>query len=240
MPTNAPFGPSGTPRALLVASALLLTACAARQRRVVADTPANGTALPFPWWPGEIRPIVVTPLRYDGQPTPCGTPEGTRPCDIEVTDAGEVYYRSRTAAPAGEIGPGLALGRDGTIEFSLDESGALIGHGLFHAPDTAQVMFCEMTAEPALHCGHDFSAAAGTPIWNEGNCKGSLVLRVDGGEIVAAFPEYPGETSIAARVEPAPDTDGAEALALFLYAMELVEGDTQYHTPYVSDMHGRR
>jgi hypothetical protein len=221
--------------------AVLAAACARPQPAAVAVAPAatNRTALPFPWWPGEVDPIRITLLRHDGQPMPCVTFAGEeRPCDIEVTEADEVYYRRYSEAPAGEIGPGLSLRREGVDGLSLDESGAVLGRGLFHPPDAAQVLFCEMTAEPALRCAHDFSAAKGTPIWNEQNCGHSFVLRVDGDAIVVAFPQHEDVPSVIAHVDPAPSSDGAEALALFLYAMELVTGDTTYHTPYVSDMHG--
>ena len=223
-------------RSLLVVPIALLAAACARPRPAVVET-ENHTALPFPWWPGTIQPIRVTPLDYAGNPINCVADQDERPCDIEVTDAGEVFYRSRTPAPAGVIGPGLELRREGeAAAFALEANGALVGHGLFHAADSAQVMFCRMTAAPALECHHDFEAAAGTRIWNETNCLGSLIARIDGGAIVFESVEYPGPATIAARVEPAPDDDAAEALALFVYAMHLVEYDTVRHTPYVSDM----
>jgi hypothetical protein len=162
-----------------------------------------------------------------------------RPCDIEVTADGRVFYRDRSGAPAGVIGPDLSLRRTESepAVFALESTGNLLGSGLFQRPDAAQVLFCRLTEEPALRCHHEFSASIRSRIWNEQSCSESFVARVDGGTITTTFSAFPDAPPyLAARIEPLPADDASKALALFLFAMGAVDRDTDHHTPYVDDV----
>ncbi|MCC6336213.1 MAG: hypothetical protein IT380_19775 [Myxococcales bacterium] len=180
------------------------------------------------------------PLDHEAQPWRC-VPDGRneRPCDIEVTADGKVFFRDRSGAPAGVIGPDLSL-RRGVSEpavFALEPTGDLLGLGLLQRPDAAQVLFCRLTAEPALRCHHEFRTSLRGRIWNEENCSKSFVARVERGAITIAFPAFPDAPPyLAARIVPLPADDASKALALFLFAMEAVDRDTDRHTPYVDDM----
>jgi hypothetical protein len=180
----------------------------------------------------------VTPLDHDGEPIPCVTDQDERPCDIEVTAEREVFYRSHSPAVAGMIGPALSLRRGSEpAVFALEPTGFLVGLGLFQQPDAAQVLFCRLTEEPALRCHHEIGASVRDRVWNEENCSESFVARVDGGTIaVTFFGQSDAPPSVAARIEPPPADNTAKALALFLYAMEVVDRDVEHHAPYVVDM----
>jgi hypothetical protein len=65
----------------------------------------------------------------------------------------------------------------------------------------------------------------------EATANGQVFYRIDGGSITTTFPassEVP--PLVVARIEPAPPDDAAKALALFLYAMAVVENETRVHT----------
>ncbi len=194
---------------------------------------------PFSWGAAAVRPIRVTPVNHRGQPVPCVAGGVERPCDIEVTGDRQVFYRSFSPAPAGVLGPGLALRRAEGSEavFVLESDGALVGAGLFRAEGAAQVLFCRLTEEPALRCRHELRASVRDRVWNEESCAESFVAQVEGDAIKVTYSEHPGAPGLlAARIEPPPADDASQALALFVYAMEAVERDTEHHTPHVSDM----
>jgi hypothetical protein len=201
--------------------------------------PIHAAAAPLVFPANAISPMKVTPLNHEGKPTPCVYDKVERPCDIEVTAAGDVYYRRYTPIVAGHIGPGLALRAAQTNKtvFALEPDGSLSGNGIFLPTDAARVLFCRLTDEPKLHCEHRFDPKILPRIWNQENCKYGFVLFVEGDAIKATFPAFPtAPPTIAARIDPPPTNAAAKGLALFLYAMEQVERDTTLHTPYVDHM----
>lgn len=192
----------------------------------------------FRWSASSVPPIRVVPLNHRGEPIPCVAGSIERPCDIEVTAQGELIQRSRSWSVVGRMGPGLAVHdpEGGQRLFALEPNGTLFGLGPFQRPDAAQMLFCRLTDEPALHCHHELRPAVAGRVWNETNCSAEFVARVKEGTVTVSSPAYPNEPpSVAAVVEPAPADDNAKALALFLLAMATVDLDTDHHTPYVSD-----
>jgi hypothetical protein len=185
-----------------------------------------------------LGPIRVTPLdRPGGEATQCEIDGRLRDCDIEVTAAREVYYRRSSFAVAASLSPRWSLRHVSTgAVFALETDGSFSGTGLY-GQRSVQVLFCRLTAEPALECGHEFRPETRGQVWNETNCAERYIIRANEGALVGELPSHPDEPpSVIARVEPPASTREAQALALFLYAAHLIDGDTEYHTPYVSDM----
>jgi hypothetical protein len=217
---------------LLSIAAGTLVACAGPRTSAPADVPAAAsTPAPYRWASAPLHPIRVIPVDHGGEPQRCRTNHDEHPCDIEATANGQVFYRIWTPRAA-LIGPDLSLrwARTEPVLFSLEPDGTLLGPGLFQALDTPRVLVCHLTSGPTLRCKHEFEESP-KRVWNSENCSASFVTGIDGGSITTTFPassEVP--PLVVARIEPAPPDDAAKALALFLYAMAVVENETRVHT----------
>jgi hypothetical protein len=231
-------------RSVLFASFVLATAaCGAELGAPLPDgAPSQGGegVVPGAFRPsaGFFGPIRVTPLDHDGDPVRCVTDEETRPCDIEVTRRREVYYRWASPAIAGRIEPGWTLRHEANgAVFALEPDGTLSGNGLYHPGSRfAQVLFCRLTDEPALVCRHEIRDEDRERVWNVDTCRESFVVRASGGELRATLDRFPAEPpALTGRVDPPATSRDAQALALFLLAAQLVDYDTDHHTPYVDD-----
>jgi hypothetical protein len=187
---------------------------------------------PFRWTLPQIPPIRVIPVNLDGEPEPCLAERGTRPCDIEITKKGEVFVRLYGSTPVAWTGPGLSLrGEEGGV-FSLDPNGRLVGPGLSSNPEVVRVMLCELSEEPVLRCRQEIPPEAEDRVWNKESCAESFAAEVAGGEIKIAFQsERDKPPRRVVRVEPLPVDNDMKALALFLFAMVVMEDDAAVHVP---------
>lgn len=170
-------------------------------------------------------------LRHDG-PMMCVVVEGAAPtpCHLEVTADGSL----RDAFHAvGRLGSDFTVtSRSGVSVFRLEPDGSLLGTGpMYGHTDLAQVLFCRLTVGPALECAHRFDPrlVEQNLIWNETNCAAAWTATVRGDEILIQHADSPAQ--VAAKLTPAPTDDDGRATALYLFALQVVEGETAMHAP---------
>jgi hypothetical protein len=162
------------------------------------------------------------------------------PCDIELTPDGTVYDRRFTSQPIGRLQVGLTLLSVTSNQpvFAVRSDGILVGTGPVHeGTEHAQVLFCKLGLGADLDCVHEFDQALidRDLIWNEDNCGKPgerWTATVNGDEVVVHFAGYPAETAtVAARLEPPPADHGGRLIALYLYGLIAVQGETTIHAP---------
>lgn len=166
-----------------------------------------------------VRTLRVSPVDRDGKPTECVSGR----CGLELMRDGRVF----SARHSGSLifGPGLSLRskRDGPVVFEKEKSGKLVGAGPYRAPEAVQMLFCELSEGPVLRCRHVRDASS-----RKMDCVEAVEARVVGNDVVLSVPGLP-TSQVVARVEMA----GADAeTALFLYALRLIDADTDHHLPY--------
>ena len=210
-------------------------------RHVSVVAPGSTRAGALGALPAHPVPLRIIDLGPDG-PSACRAVEGQPPtaCYLELTADGRVTDAFH--ATLGRVAADFTLtSRRGTTAFGVAPDGSLVGMGpnfegstSYEGTPFAQVLFCRLGAGPALECAHRFDPAlvAQRAIWNAENCDASWTASVRGGEVLVRFSASPSEPPVvAARLEPAPADDDARVTALYLFALEAVEGETERHAP---------